>query len=198
MRFANKSIKRKVIIFISAVIVLAAGIEIRSKLLSHANDEFPFAEQHDLSFPDLFPNYHGHSELTVNKHLVVGQNEIFCDVHFFNTSSSGATFYNPFFNRLTYLPAKLAIYDIHKKYVRDLIAFTDGSFYGGGDPILIPSKCNVGATISVYVNDLKPGLYYLQVIYVKSFIVGYDNGSFQREHGGEELFRSNFVRIVVL
>jgi hypothetical protein len=191
--------KRKAVLLICALVLLALGIVIHSKLVSYANnDEFPFAAKHDLSFPDYLPDQHGYSELTVNKHLVTVGGEISFDVRFFNTSSRGATFYNPFFNRLTYLPAKLAVYDIHKKYVRDLIAFSSGSFYGGGDPVFIPSKCDVGATIQVHLYDVHPGIYYLQLVYLKNFVVGYNGGSFQREHGGEELFRSNFVKIIVL
>ena len=198
MRFANKSIKRKAIILISVFIVLAVGLEMRAKLLFHPNDEFPFAEQHDLSFPDYLPNYHGYSKLTVNRHLIVGDKVISCDINFFNRSDSGGTFYNPFYIELFDMPVKLAVYDIHHKYVRDLLEFRSISHIGGGSPVSIPSLGNIGATVRVQLDNLSLGLYYLQVICLKGFIFGYNRQAFQRNEDGEELFRSNFVRIIIL
>lgn len=157
-------------------------------------------------------SFRGKTTLTLNKTKLKAGEKFTADVRFLNTSG-GDKFYNPYFNALRPLPAKLAIFDSEKKYIGNLIDPNGGSrvsFETDSDWIYIASLAYVGKEISLFAGNthgtmydpmvggkswkksLPNGRYYLQVIYNRSFI----------EHGfrgyNTELFRSNVVEIEII
>jgi hypothetical protein len=145
------------------------------------------------------------------------------DIRFTNRSG-GDYFYNPFFNRLVPLPARLAIFDSSKKYLGDLLTWEGGSqkAVSSGDWQFIPGDCYVGTPIAdltagyvpgtefgVMSHLLPPGEYHLQVIYLKAFIAAnpaatvrdpseelrFDLTDFYKNFDRGELFRSNVVKV---
>jgi hypothetical protein len=166
----------------------------------------PFVEKHDLDWS----SYRGYATLTVEKPSVPLGSLLSVDIRFFN-SSGGDYFYNPFYRRLIPLPAQLAIYDSTKRYLGDRLAFAGGSrvSVGSKDWTYVPSLCYVGTTMRVPVHDLSPGVYYLQIIYFKSFAAlnpaASGGGTEESRLAGflahfdhSELFRSNPVKIEVI
>jgi hypothetical protein len=102
------------------------------------------------------------------------------------------------------LPGQLVIYDKDKKYIGDLIAFTEGSrVSGSGDPTFLYEGSSVGRPLNFragYVphtlnnsgSTLVPaGTYYIQLVLYRAFLTG---GNWGRIDTSEQ-YRSNTIKV---
>jgi hypothetical protein len=182
--------------------------------------DIPFVEKSDLNRGSR----RGYATLTLNQTTLKLGERFSADIRFTNTSG-GDCFYNPLFSRLTFLPARLAIFDSRKAYLGDLLLWEGGSWRGPSamDWQWVPGDCYVGTIIGhltagyvpgtesgVLGHPLPAGEYYLQVIYFNAFIAGNPErmgsnplkdlpihlAEFQKNFDRGELFRSNVVRVV--
>jgi hypothetical protein len=127
-------------------------------------------------------SWRGSATITVDKPAVALGAKFEVDIRFRN-GGGGDDFYNPFFNHLVPLPARLAIFDSQHKYLGDLLRWEGGSRRSPGinEWAWIPGECYVGCSErfragyvpgtvhGVMSNLLPPGTYYLQMIYFKAF-----------------------------
>jgi len=176
------------------------------------------AEKHDLNAG----SYKGMATIAVDKSGVTLGEKFSVDIRFFN-DSGGEHFYNPFFQGLVPLPARLAIYSADHRYIGDLLYWEGGSrrTVTADDWTFVPSECCVGCSkrfTAGYVpgtahgvtsNLLPPGDYYLQMIYFKAFVATNPArmlsnppmdekerlAQFEKTFDRVELFRSNVVTI---
>lgn len=156
-------------------------------------------------------SFRGKATLTLNKTKFKVGEKFTADIRFLN-QSGGDKFYNPFFNRLIPLPAKLAIFDGKKKFIGDLMGNTNGSrrsINPDTDRTYIEGSSYVGTKYPLTAGSvqgtkydpfigkesrkwLPVGRYYLQVIYNTSFVElglrGYNT----------ELFRSNVAEFQIV
>lgn len=133
----------------------------------------------------------------------------------FHVTNSSYRVYNWQFMRLKPLPGQLAIYDSNKKYIGDLIAFTEGSQAGISDDdwTFLYGGARVGMALGFRAglvpntkfdwagNLLPSGTYYLQLIMYKAFlspnpfrVVG-EKINFYKTFDRSELFRSNVLKV---
>ena len=177
--------------------------------------EYPFKEKYYLNCG----SFRGYATLTVPTTTVAINENFEVNFCFFN-QTGGDEFYNPYFNRLLDLPVVLALYDEHKQYLGDVLVFVYGSrcMTGSLAWLYIAGNSYVGTIMNVNTSKvelfkmspkkLTPGTYYLQAIYLKSFI---SQNYFKKENSGldekqarkkfydnydtRELFRSNVVKM---
>ena len=167
-------------------------------------------------------SYRGAATIAVDKSSVTLGEKFSVDIRFLN-GSSGSHFYNPFFQGLVPLPARLAIYNADHKYVGDLLFWEGGSrkTITTDDWNFVPGGCYVGCWrefTAGYISDtahgaqshqLPLGEYYLQMIYFKAFVAtnpalvltnppmdeNEKLAQFYQTFDRSELFRSNVVTI---
>ncbi len=167
--------------------------------------------------------FRGYASLSLKEAQIEIGKKFSVDIRFTN-KSGGAYFYNPFFNRLIPLSAKLAIYNSKKEYIGNLLYWEGGSRknVASNDWKFIPADSYVGTPLTFtagYVPDTAHGVtsnllplgeYYLQMIYYKSFVSSNPDRlisnppkdkktmirEFYKNFNREELFSSNVVKIV--
>ncbi|MCK9589877.1 MAG: hypothetical protein M0Q93_11035 [Terrimicrobiaceae bacterium] len=171
-------------------------------------ESFPYSEKRDL-------NSNGHrcyATVAIENPRLSVKESLSVTYRFYNTSGNGF-YYNPFFESLFPLPAQLAVYDTNKKFVCDLLEFKMGSRCLPSASVWthIPNKCYVGKDFSLGIQELPPGEYYLQMIFIVAFVSSnpqhQENSSaqsvefwvkaFMRSLDRRELFRSNIVKFTV-
>jgi hypothetical protein len=155
----------------------------------------------------------GYAELEV-KDPVLRRGRQFTIRITFHNNGGGASFFNPFFNRLIDLPAQLAIFDSQKEYIGNLLNWEGGSRRtpGRDDWTFIWSGF-VGTNIertAGYVPGTKygssgsllpPGTYYIQMIYYGVFLHPPHELKYKQDidewkaFDKKELFRSNVVKV---
>lgn len=170
---------------------------------------FSFSEKRDLEGESK-----GYATLSVVKMPEKGGRKIALNVHFF-ALSGGGYFFNPFLKGLIPKPCALALYGSNRKFILDLLAWTDGSqiTVSRKDWVLIPASCGVDVSFEVLLRDITknipPGDYYLQMIYFRAFMAKNpfleDENSkasnqsaikdFYQHFDRSELFRSNIVKV---
>ena len=133
----------------------------------------------------------------------------------FHVTNSSYDVYNWQFISLIPLPGQLAIYDANKKYIGDLIAFTQGSRRGVSDDdwIFLYGGTRVGRVLGFRAgsvpmtaynsegNWLPTGEYYIQLILYKAFLspnpyrlLG-EKIDFYKTFDRAELCRSNVLKV---
>ncbi|GAB4160527.1 MAG: hypothetical protein Tsb009_37860 [Planctomycetaceae bacterium] len=150
----------------------------KRKIVKIPTQNVTFKKQYDLKIPD---GQAGRSTISIkDKKLFIGS-ILEIDVKF-TSRSSEYKFYNPFFKSRLKEPARIALFDSRKQFVGDLT--TDlFPFFGHGYKLLEPSSDwvsvpfggTVGTTLTVQVppgnmrEHIKPGIYYVQLIYYRAF-----------------------------
>jgi hypothetical protein len=150
---------------------------------------FPFVDKQDLFLPGQTA---GHATLLLGKSAVTNRERFSVEYRFVNTGLR-CGFYNPFLERGTPIPAELVIYDSDREYVGNLLQGGNGGALNRGrlasDTIWIPAGSSVGSQFGTCIPGLAPGDYYLQIVFLQSFV--------WTSSGTNALFRSNPVRITV-
>lgn len=147
---------------------------------------------------------------TVNQ--VVKKNQLmFIDVRFANGGDWGNDFFNVFLgNQGAAMPASLAVFDAKHRYVGNALFWMGGSRHSNtaDDWTRIPTDSYVGTQIRVDLGLVEfkstvSGVYYLQMIYNKSFVTPRPLNeeqirAFRTKRDLSELFRSNIVKIEIV
>jgi len=174
-------------------------------------------EKHDLDSNSC----RGSATIAVDKETVALGEPFSVDIRFLNRGA-GDEFYNPFLGGGLPRPAILAIFNSEHKYLGDLIQREETSRVKLGleDWTFVPTLCYVGcverltaghvpATAAAGSRALKPGEYFVQMIYVKSFLAKNSLKlerkpleddekmfrQFERTFDRSELFRSSVVKV---
>ena len=171
---------------------------------------FAYGEKHD--FAD------GSDKGEINIKIVdsvLERGELYPVEYTFHVTNSSYWVYNWQFVSLLPLPGQLAIYDANKKYIGDLIAFTQGSrrgaseddwsfLYGGarvGSALGFRAGSVPGTKYYPAEHGLPAGEYYIQLIMYKAFlspnpyrVVG-DKPDFYGTFDRTELCRSNSLKV---
>lgn len=166
-------------------------------------EALPFREQYSLRDGDL----RGRAELMMYNTTVAEDGWLVMDVRYHNLGR-GCKLFNPFFNPLLPYPAKCAVFDAEKKFVKDLILRRDHvsrRWPHENDWAYLPGKGGYIGKEMMYPVQLKPGTYYVQFVYLRLFVTERranretddDVWTFARTEQGE-LCRSNAVKIEVV
>ena len=190
----------------SAVVIVLAQVAV-------CGQAFQYAEKSD------FANGSDKGQVTIKiSDPVLQRGERYSIEYTFHVTNSSYAVYNWQFIRLKPLPGQLAIYDSNKKYIGDLIAFTEGSQTGVSDDdwTFLYGGARVGSALDFRAgsvpntkydsmgNLLPPGEYYIQLILYKAFLspnpyraLG-EKINFYKTFDRGELCRSNVLKIQIV
>lgn len=171
---------------------------------------YPFRESYAFA-PDGYPKYHAVLSVTKTRMRQVpmgtapSEEESAVDIRLYNDSGDRHSFYNVDWNRLIPLPGCLALYDVNKHYVCDLLEAGPGSraSIGEWNWLAIPAAGYMGKTVYASLpypsyKIIPAGIYYLQVIYHPCAVQPPSEAKYIHYDDYSELFRSNVVPITVV